>query len=87
MILRTLKLSKSIIPIISEGFDFAMISDHYHPWISQTGQIPFVWSTIRDISHVTERLPTVTGVKCPTFRTHPAIIAQAAAAACIPMKM
>ena len=66
------------------GFDFAMISDHYHPWISETGQSPFVWSTIGGISSVTERLPIVTGVTCPTFRIHPAIIAQAAAtAACM----
>lgn len=66
------------------GFDFGMISDHYHPWISQTGQSPFVWSTIGGISQVTERLPIVTGVTCPTFRIHPAIIAQAAAtAACM----
>ena len=62
-------------------FDFAMISDHYHPWISQTGESPFVWGTIGGISQVTERLPVVTGVTCPTFRIHPAIIAQAAATA------
>lgn len=24
------------------GFDFAMISDHYHPWIRETGESPFV---------------------------------------------
>jgi coenzyme F420-dependent glucose-6-phosphate dehydrogenase len=66
------------------GFDFAMISDHYHPWISQMGQSPFVWSTIGGVSQVTEKLPIITGVTCPTFRIHPAIIAQAAAtAACM----
>jgi len=66
------------------GFDFAMISDHYHPWISETGQSPFVWSTIGGISQVTKDLPVVTGVTCPTFRIHPAIIAHAAAtAACM----
>ena len=66
------------------GFDFAMISDHYHPWISETGQSPFVWSTIGGVSQVTEKLPIVTGVTCPTFRIHPAVIAHAAAtAACM----
>lgn len=66
------------------GFDFAMISDHYHPWISQTGQSPFVWCTIGGISQVTEKLPLIIGVTCPTFRIHPAIIAHAAAtAACM----
>ncbi|MGF7118465.1 TIGR03557 family F420-dependent LLM class oxidoreductase [Methanobacterium oryzae] len=63
------------------GFDFAMISDHYHPWIGETGESPFVWSTIGGISQVTENLPIITGVTCPTFRIHPAIIAHAAATA------
>lgn len=63
------------------GFDFAMISDHFHPWTSREGNSPFVWSTIGGISQATERLPLATGVTCPTFRIHPAIIAQAAATA------
>ncbi|MEX0803570.1 MAG: LLM class F420-dependent oxidoreductase, partial [Candidatus Binatia bacterium] len=25
------------------GFTFAMISDHFHPWIDRQGQSPFVW--------------------------------------------
>ncbi len=63
------------------GFDFAMISDHYHPWTNKEGNSPFVWSTIGGISQVTKRIPLATGVTCPTFRIHPAIIAQAAATA------
>lgn len=31
------------------GFEFALISDHFHPWIDRQGQSPFVWS--RDRSH------------------------------------
>jgi G6PDH family F420-dependent oxidoreductase len=61
------------------GFSFAMISDHYHPWIDAQGQSPFVWSVIGGISQVTRRLSVVTGVTCPTVRVHPAIVAQAAA--------
>ena len=61
------------------GFGFGMISDHFHPWIDQQGQAPFVWSVIGGISQATRRLAVVTGVTCPTVRTHPAIIAQAAA--------
>ena len=61
------------------GFTFALISDHYHPWIDAQGQSPFVWSVIGAIAHATERLRLGTGVTCPTIRTHPAIIAQAAA--------
>jgi len=60
------------------GFGFALISDHYHPWIKRQGHSPFVWSVIGAISAVTERLQLGTGVTCPIMRIHPAIIAQAA---------
>jgi G6PDH family F420-dependent oxidoreductase len=63
------------------GFAFALISDHYHPWIDQQGQSPFVWSVIGGIARATQRLRLGTGVTCPTMRIHPAIIAQAAATA------
>jgi len=63
------------------GFTFALISDHYHPWLDQQGQSPFVWSVIGAIAHATRRLRLGTGVTCPTIRIHPAIIAQAAATA------
>jgi coenzyme F420-dependent glucose-6-phosphate dehydrogenase len=63
------------------GFSFALISDHYHPWIDRQGHSPFVWSVIGAIAHATERLRLGTGVTCPTVRIHPAIIAQAAATA------
>jgi coenzyme F420-dependent glucose-6-phosphate dehydrogenase len=63
------------------GFDFLMISDHFHPWIDGQGNSPFVWGTLGAISRETERIPIGTGVTCPTIRIHPAIIAQAAATA------
>jgi coenzyme F420-dependent glucose-6-phosphate dehydrogenase len=63
------------------GFTFALISDHFHPWLDAQGQSPFVWSTIGGIAQATERLRLGTGVTCPTIRIHPAIIAQAAATA------
>lgn len=61
------------------GFPFALISDHYHPWIDCQGQSPFVWSVIGGIAHTTDHLRLGTGVTCPIMRIHPAIIAQAAA--------
>jgi G6PDH family F420-dependent oxidoreductase len=67
------------------GFTFAMISDHYHPWTNQQGQSPFVWGVLGGISQVTAALRLVTGVTCPTIRTHPGIIAQAAATAAMMM--
>ena len=61
------------------GFDFAMISDHFHPWVDQQGNSPFVWSVLGAIAGATSTLRLGTGVTCPTMRIHPAIIAQAAA--------
>jgi coenzyme F420-dependent glucose-6-phosphate dehydrogenase len=61
------------------GFSFALISDHYHPWIERQGQSPFVWSALGAIAQATQRLTVGTAVTCPTVRIHPAIIAQAAA--------
>jgi len=61
------------------GFDFLMISDHYHPWVDQQGHSPFVWSVLGAIAHATERIPVGTGVTAPTVRIHPAILAQATA--------
>ncbi|MBA2359862.1 MAG: TIGR03557 family F420-dependent LLM class oxidoreductase [Actinobacteria bacterium] len=63
------------------GFEFAMISDHFHPWTDAQGHSPFVWSVIGGIAQATERLRLGTGVTCPTIRIHPVIIAQAAATA------
>ena len=61
------------------GLEFAMISDHFHPWTDAQGQSPFVWSVIGGIAETTERLRLGTGVTCPTIRMHPAIVAHAAA--------
>jgi coenzyme F420-dependent glucose-6-phosphate dehydrogenase len=61
------------------GFDHALISDHYLPWLDGQGHSPFVWSVIGGIAQATERIRVGTGVTCPLIRTHPAIIAQAAA--------
>ena len=61
------------------GFDFALISDHYHPWVDAQGHSPFVWTVLGGIARETRRLEVGTGVTCPMIRIHPAIIAQAAA--------
>ncbi len=61
------------------GFDFASISDHFHPWVGAQGHSPFVWSVLGAIAASTEDLRVGIGVSCPTVRIHPAVIAQAAA--------
>ncbi len=60
------------------GFSALWISDHFHPWNGEQGESPFVWSVIGALSQVTS-LPVTTAVTCPTIRTHPAVVAQAAA--------
>ena len=60
------------------GFDRVWISDHYHPWNDAQGESGFVWAVIGGIA-ATTGLHVTTAVTCPTIRTHPAIIAQAAA--------
>ena len=67
------------------GFEFAMISDHFHPWTDTQGQSPFVWSVIGGIAEATERIRLGTGVTAPIIRTHPAIIAHAAATSAVMM--
>ena len=65
------------------GFSFAMISDHFHPWIDRQGHSPFVWGVLGGIAERTERLRVGTGVTCPLIRIHPAIVAHAAATAAV----
>ena len=52
------------------GFTYALISDHFHPWVDAQGHSPFVWSVIGAIAHATKRLRVGTGVTCPLIRIH-----------------
>lgn len=61
------------------GFDFAVISDHYSPWLASQGHSPNAWSVLGAAAQATERIPLMTYVTCPTVRYHPAIVAQQAA--------
>ncbi|HEX2056911.1 MAG TPA: TIGR03557 family F420-dependent LLM class oxidoreductase [Actinomycetota bacterium] len=61
------------------GFSHALISDHFHPWVGSQGESPFVWATLGGIAEATERIRVGTGVTCPMIRTHPVVIAHAAA--------
>ncbi|MFB6141601.1 MAG: TIGR03557 family F420-dependent LLM class oxidoreductase [Halosimplex sp.] len=61
------------------GFEHALISDHYHPWVERQGEAPFAWSVLGGIARETDDLRVGTGVTCPFQRYHPAVVAQAAA--------
>jgi G6PDH family F420-dependent oxidoreductase len=63
------------------GFSFALVSDHFHPWVSRQGHSPFVWSVIGGIAQATGSLRLGTGVTCPIRRFHPVLAAHAAATA------
>jgi coenzyme F420-dependent glucose-6-phosphate dehydrogenase len=61
------------------GFDAGfMVSEHFHPWTPQQGNAAFAWSFMGALGQRT-KLPFGTGVTCPGFRYHPAVIAHAAA--------
>ncbi|MER6779571.1 MULTISPECIES: LLM class F420-dependent oxidoreductase [unclassified Streptomyces] len=61
------------------GFDFSVISDHSFPWLEAQGHAPYAWSVLGAAAQATSRIPLMTYVTCPTFRYHPAVIAQKAA--------
>jgi G6PDH family F420-dependent oxidoreductase len=61
------------------GFDFAVISDHYFPWLDSQGHSPYAWSVLGAAAQATDRIPLMTYVTCPIRRYHPAVVSQKAA--------
>ncbi|MGW5420485.1 LLM class F420-dependent oxidoreductase [Streptomyces sp. NPDC003943] len=61
------------------GFDFSVMSDHSFPWLREQGHAPYAWSVLGAAAQATSRIPLMTFVTCPTFRYHPAVVAQKAA--------
>jgi G6PDH family F420-dependent oxidoreductase len=61
------------------GFDLAVMSDHYNPWLEAQGHAPYAWSVLGAVAHATERMRLMSFVTCPTRRYHPAVVAQKAA--------
>ncbi|MEU8457406.1 LLM class F420-dependent oxidoreductase [Streptomyces griseoaurantiacus] len=61
------------------GFDFSVTSDHYFPWLREQGHSPYAWAVLGAAAQATSRIPLMTYVTCPTFRYHPAVVAQKAA--------
>jgi coenzyme F420-dependent glucose-6-phosphate dehydrogenase len=60
------------------GFSGTMADDHFQPWVPQQGQASFVWSVLGALGAATAG-DLGTGVTTPTFRMHPAVVAQASA--------
>lgn len=61
------------------GFRGVMAADHFQPWVPQQGHNAFVWSWMGALGIATKQLTFGPGVACPSFRYHPAVVAQAAA--------
>jgi coenzyme F420-dependent glucose-6-phosphate dehydrogenase len=59
------------------GFDSVFISDHFQPWKHTDGHAPFAFSWLGALGAKTSRVTIGTSVLTPTFRYHPAIVAQA----------
>ena len=58
------------------GFDSVFVSDHLQPWRHDGGHAPFAMSWLGALGARTERIVMGTSVLTPTFRYHPAIVAQ-----------
>jgi coenzyme F420-dependent glucose-6-phosphate dehydrogenase len=59
------------------GFDSVFVSDHLQPWRHEGGHAPFAMTWLAALGARTERVTIGTSVLTPTFRYHPAIVAQA----------
>src|SRR3954465_1563854 len=73
-------LVRHVVAAEEVGFDFAVSSDHFFPWLDEMGHSPNAWVTLGAAAQATSRIPLMTYVTCPTFRYHPALVAQQAAA-------
>jgi G6PDH family F420-dependent oxidoreductase len=62
----------------SKGFSGVMAADHFQPWVPAQGQSAFVWSVLTAIGERTTG-DFGPGVTAPSFRWHPALVAQASA--------
>jgi coenzyme F420-dependent glucose-6-phosphate dehydrogenase len=59
------------------GFDSVFISDHFRPWKHHGGHAPFSLTWLGALGALTSRITIGTSVMTPTFRYHPAVVAQA----------
>jgi coenzyme F420-dependent glucose-6-phosphate dehydrogenase len=59
------------------GFDSVFLSDHFQPWMHDGGHAPAALPWLGAVGARTSRVLLGTSVLTPTFRYHPAVIAQA----------
>jgi G6PDH family F420-dependent oxidoreductase len=61
------------------GFEFAVSSDHFSPWLVSQGHAPNAWTMLGAVAQATSTMDLATYVTCPIQRYHPAVVAQQAA--------
>jgi coenzyme F420-dependent glucose-6-phosphate dehydrogenase len=61
------------------GLDSVLVSDHYQPWRHGGGHAPFSLGVLAAAGERTTHIGLGTSVLTPTFRYHPAVVAQAVA--------
>jgi coenzyme F420-dependent glucose-6-phosphate dehydrogenase len=61
------------------GFDSVVVSDHFQPWRHTDGHAPYSFAFLAALGQRTQKARLGTSVVTPTFRYHPAIVAQAMA--------
>lgn len=61
------------------GFEFAVSSDHYSPWLTEQGHASYAWTLLGAVAQATSTIDLMTYVTAPTIRYHPAVVAQKAA--------
>ena len=61
----------------NNGFDSVFVSDHFQPWRHSDGHAPFAFAWLGAVGEKTNRIALGTSVVTPTFRYHPALVAQA----------
>jgi TAT-translocated FGD2 family F420-dependent dehydrogenase len=59
------------------GFDAVWTSDHFLPWQDNQGHAGNAWVLLGALTQRTKRVTLGTGVTCPIYRYHPAVVAQA----------
>jgi coenzyme F420-dependent glucose-6-phosphate dehydrogenase len=59
------------------GFESVFVSDHFQPWRHSDGHAPFAIAWLAAAGQRTRKVLLGTSVATPTFRYHPAIVAQA----------
>ena len=50
------------------GFDFAVCSDHYYPWLDAQGHSPYAWAVLGAAAYATRSIGLMSFVTCPIRR-------------------